>query len=435
MKKWKENNLSGIEEYPFDFERYIEERLREIDDLDERAFAKEVLLKGLGKAIQLTEEKYQALEHRIYEELELPGSQYEIVTTIIRREHYDAINRTLFPVIEEDLQEKKLAKRMTTEKEIYAGTVFLRITETELIDWKQERRFSALWEKEGAKEEVTVRVRPAKRYREEVEHLYQMFQDNSIAWETVHVGYLERFFDVFVDRNVLPESVVALSELNVQWGEAAGYVEERIMPLWNIERLRFDSEKFKEATIDGCYYSHEIKIKNWAKADGYLIEKNDDILEIRHEKKKIIVKSPQEEFRNWKVLHITQEETARSLDYQEVLLTNHKRDTFIGRLAAGSNTRLMTKADIFRRIMDLDIREYIKVVGYEICETLSGIPIVEGMNWFIQGGLIPVNHRRVLVLQFETARPDHYLTDSMINFAVSQLQMEMMEYYLVGVRV
>ena len=37
-KVWKE----GIQEYPFDFERYIEERLREINDLDERRFAKMV---------------------------------------------------------------------------------------------------------------------------------------------------------------------------------------------------------------------------------------------------------------------------------------------------------------------------------------------------------------------------------------------------------
>lgn len=42
MGKWKDNNLSAILEYPFDFERYMEERLREIDDLDERQFAKTI---------------------------------------------------------------------------------------------------------------------------------------------------------------------------------------------------------------------------------------------------------------------------------------------------------------------------------------------------------------------------------------------------------
>jgi len=95
MKNWKENNLSGMEEYPFDFRRYIEERLREIDDLGERSFAKEVLLTGLGKAIQITEEKYQALERRIYEELELQGSQFEVVTTV-SASFYTEKNGSLF---------------------------------------------------------------------------------------------------------------------------------------------------------------------------------------------------------------------------------------------------------------------------------------------------------------------------------------------------
>ena len=48
MATWQEENLSAILEYPFDFDRYIAEQLREIDDLDERIFAKKVLMEGLG---------------------------------------------------------------------------------------------------------------------------------------------------------------------------------------------------------------------------------------------------------------------------------------------------------------------------------------------------------------------------------------------------
>lgn len=442
MKNWKENNLSGIEEYPFDFRRFIEERLREINDLGERGFAKEVLLTGLGTAIQINEEKYQALESRIYEELQLQGSQFEVVTTIVRREHYDAINQTLFPVVEADLQEQKLSKVLSSEQEIHAGTVFLEITEAELMNWRPERRLTAFWEYQENAEQVTVSVRPASRYREVIEKIYQMFQDNIIPWETVHVGYLERFFDVYIERSSLPESVskdsgtlISLAELDIQWDEDKANVESGMIPLWNIERLSFDSEKFKEATIDGSYYAHEINIKDWVDTDGYMIEKNEDILEIRHEHKKIVIKSPKEEFRNWMVLHFIQEKTIRSLDYTAPLLTNHKRDTFFGRFSAVCNVILNTEADLFRRIMDLDIKDYIKIVGYEISETLAAIPEVESMNWFINEGLIPLNHRRFLSLQFKTVQPDHYLTDSMINFVVSQLQMELMEYYLVGVRV
>ena len=40
MAKWFENNMSAVREYPFDFERYMEQRLLEIDNLDERRFMK-----------------------------------------------------------------------------------------------------------------------------------------------------------------------------------------------------------------------------------------------------------------------------------------------------------------------------------------------------------------------------------------------------------
>lgn len=447
MGKWKDNNLSEMIEYPFDSIRYIEEQLRNIADLEERAFAKEVLLNGLGGAISGVEAKYQALERRIYEELELPGCRYDVTTTIVRREHYEAINRTLFPVTETDLNPEKSSKEWGTEQEIYSSTIFLKVSEMELQNLNDGFELPALWQREGEAVTVTVHIIPAKRYRSEIEKLYQTFEDNRITWETVHVGFLERFFDVFVSRVSIPKRTLAdqeihtisLTSLEIQWEEMkiGSCVEFDMIPLWNIKRVSVDSERFKEATVEGVFYEHDIAIKGRLESDGYLIEKNRDILEIRHEAKKIVVTSPQEEFHGWKVLHFIQEKPIRSLDYQEVFLTNHRRDTFLGRFAAHNRTenRLRTKAELFRRIMDLDIRDYIKIKEYEIYEEMPDVPMPEGMDWFIKEELIPQNMRRILLLRFEALKPDHYLTDSMINFAVSSLQLEFAEFHLVGVRV
>lgn len=441
MKCWKDNNLSAIFEYPFDFDRYIEERVREIDNLDERRLAKEILLNGLEPAIRMMERKYQVLEQRIYEELEPTGKQYEIVTTIIMKEHYDATNRTLFPIKNMDLLENTLKTNLSTEEEIYLGTVFLKIGEKELESWKHEQQIFAVRKDEtGNNIPFTVSIKPARRYLEEIEQMHQTFQDNMIPWKTVHVGYLERFFDVFIDKDIFGEgkneTSVDLSDLEIQWNKMAGDVVYGMIPLWNVERVSFDSERFKEATIEGIYYEHEINIDDWVETDGYLIEKNKDILEVRHERKRIVVTSTQEEFHGWKVLHFIQKETICSLDYQEGFLTNRRRDTFLGRFSAcAGSSNPMTKAELFRRIMDLDIRDYIEITGYEICDSLPETSLTGGMNWFIKGGLIPVNCRRILLLHFQPFQPDHYLTDSMINFAVSSLQMDFIEYRLAGVRI
>ena len=99
----KAAGLGGVMEYPFDFQSYIQERLRDIRDLDERHFAKEVLLNGMGKAIQAMERKYEDLQERVYQEIEPEHNRYEISMTVIDRRHFDPTNHTLFPVREEDL--------------------------------------------------------------------------------------------------------------------------------------------------------------------------------------------------------------------------------------------------------------------------------------------------------------------------------------------
>ena len=96
-------HLSGIYEYDFDFHSYIEKQLRMIDDLDERKYAKRLLLEGMEKMIRCMDERYEQLEQRIYHEIEISDNHYEVAMTVIKRQDYDPTNPTLFPVVEEDI--------------------------------------------------------------------------------------------------------------------------------------------------------------------------------------------------------------------------------------------------------------------------------------------------------------------------------------------
>ena len=128
-KNWYENHASTVLDYPFDFERYIEKRLREIEDLDERKFAKEVLLEGLGKVIRCTEQKYKELERRVWDEIRIVDNRYETVMTIVKRDVYDPANGTLYPVDAMDL-EKNRTMGIQEEGEVYGGTVYLELSES-----------------------------------------------------------------------------------------------------------------------------------------------------------------------------------------------------------------------------------------------------------------------------------------------------------------
>ena len=433
MENWKDNNLSAILEYPFDFERYMEERLREIDDLDERKFAKKLLLEGLGKVIQCTEAKYQQLERRVYEELEIEDNQYEVVLTIVKRSHYDPTNGTLFPVSKEDLDEKILKETRSDGSRRWLGSIFLEASDDRQRDFQDRTKFTGTLVKAEENRAAAFEILPAMRYRKVMEGLYLVFQDNHIPWDTINTGYLDKFYDVFIYIEGTEPAPDSLEEVTIDFEEYKEDIRYGLIPLWNLEWVTFDSADFMLPCINGIYYEHEFSLEDKDEKDGYLIQSNEDILEIRHEKNKIVIKSLKETFENWKALHLVQKETVRSLDYNAPLLTNRKRDSFIRRYAENSRVQLMTKTDLFRRIMELDIRDYIEVVGYEICENVRDFPNTEGMNWFVRDELFPMESRKVLLLKFKERQPGHYLNGSMVRFVVSQMQLEISEYRCVGV--
>lgn len=435
MEHWKDNYLSDILEYPFDFQRYMEERLREIDDLDERKFVKKLLLEGLGKVIQGTEAKYQKLERRVYEELEIAHNQYEVVLTVVRKNHYDPTNGTLFPVTEDDLDEKGLRETWSDGNRCWLGSVFLEASDSRQREFENKKEYPGTVNQGEEGRSALFEILPAKRYRDVMERLYQVFQDNHIPWDTVNTGYLDKFYDIFIHGEGTEPVPDSLGEVSIDFGEYQEHIRYGRIPLWNMEWVKFDSADFMLPCINGIYYEHEFSLEDKEEKDGYLIQTNEDILEIRHERKKIVLKSLKETFEDWKVLHFVQKETVRSLDYDALLLTNRKRDSFIRRYGENSRVQLMTKTDLFRRIMETDIRDYIEVAGYEICHNGRDFPHTEGMNWFVRDELFPMESRKVLLLKFKEQQPGHYLNDSMVRFVVSQMQLEISEYRCVGVMV
>lgn len=438
MTNKQETNQSAISEYSFDYERYIAEKLREIDDLDERRFAKQVLLEGLLPIIRQTEAKYRELEKRIYREIRIPGNHYEVVSTVIRRDHYDPMNGTLFPVIPPDMQEKAHQDTLSTEEYFYVGTVFLEANRKTCMEFERAGNFRGTFLCEGEEKEADFRIRKAVRYRRVIEQLYEMFQDNHIPWETVNTAYLDKFFDVYLCKDGLTEGErkqaknASMEDMDIRFGMYDGLIRKGMIPLWNIESVTFDCLNFMVPCIDGIYYEHEFVLEEDNRENGYLIQGNDEILEIRHEADRIVVRSTQETFEGWNAVRIVQGDTIRSLDYDAPFLTNHKKDTFIRRYAYRSGVNLMTKTDLFRKIMELDIGDYIEAADYEILENGADYPAQEGMNWFVRDELFPVESRKVLLLKFRAKNPGFYLNDSMVWFVVSQIQMEISEYRCVG---
>ena len=207
-----------------------------------------------------------------------------------------------------------------------------------------------------------------------------------------------------------------------------------MIPLWNIQWITFDAESFLDVEGNDGHYVHEFLLRN--KRGEYLIQKNEDIERIVHEDNRIVIVSKKEVFEGWKILHMNQDICVNYAGYEAPLLSNHRKCSFFSQCLRKTNAKVMTKLDLFRRIMELDIHHYIEVIDCEICDNIDNIMQWEDMNWFIEEEyLFPVQSRRILLLKFKEKIPGYYLNDSFIKFAVSQIQLEIAEYKCIGISI
>ena len=76
------------------------------------------------------------------------------------------------------------------------------------------------------------------RYREVMEGLYLVFQDNHIPWDTINTGYLDKFYDVFIYIEGTEPAPDSLEEVTIDFEEYKEDVRCGLIPLWNLEWVR-----------------------------------------------------------------------------------------------------------------------------------------------------------------------------------------------------
>ncbi len=428
-------------EYPFDFEAYIQERMKEIDDWDERRFAKTVLLDGLLRVMRVTEEKYRKLEERVYSEIENETSRYAIQSTVISRADYDPTNATLFPVCADDLAPPApdLQTVLQTAGQGTASPLETRYFRCDAACCRrlaEQAVFCGSIETDRGSCPARFRLTRAQRYREALSHLYGLFLYNAIPWTTVNSCYFDKFFDLSLDAvEEEPEPDAKWLGFQVDLGEWAQYAQPDKLPLWNLEEISFSSKDFVMPCIDSRDYEHELPVTEFGEENGFLVECNTEITGIRREPGKILLRSPNETFENWTGYRVIPGPSASSLRYTEPVLGNRKKQTFLSGCLDRFGGRLHTRADLFRRVEELEIERYLRVKGFSLLDADAGCPPLDDMNWFAKDELFPLEKRRILYMEFTAVDPSCYLNDAMVQFVVSQIQLDEGEYRCVGVLV
>jgi len=399
-----------------DMDTYVKQRIAEISDADERGFAKEVLLKGLLPAFRIMNERYQELEDRVAREVEVKGSRFIVMTTLIRRKDYDPTNNTWFPVCEKDIQKSEPGYRR----------IFFRGNEKEKRKFEIKRYLNAT---DTLGNIHRVGIRRAEDYRKAVEALYHIFVYNRIPWNTVNTGDLDRFYEIYP-----LEETESMEDWIISYEEWEDRICTDYIALWNIEKFYFGSMKFMVPCLDGKYYEHELNLENYDADSGYMVENNEDILSIRYESRKIIMTSTKENFEKWCAYRFGSRVDVDSYGYNNKILGNRRKEQFADCLAARYGQGIHSRTEIFRIVESLDVGKYIKLADCRIQEQENEGTCMADMNWFIREEIFPLETRRILELQFirQNNGEEDYYAEDMLRYVVSQIQLLLDEYKCVG---
>ncbi|WP_250277267.1 hypothetical protein [[Clostridium] colinum] len=442
-KHIKHPSFKSIIEYDFNFEEYMEKRLKDIEDIEERKFANKYVRDIFQKVIEVTEKKYEVLEKSIYDEFKLLDEKYGINMTLTKKENFSYTNDTLFPMCYEDLEEKEInLSNLINDKE-YIKTVFFEGTEKDMQNFKNKVIEGRLYTSTG-EYNCKFKISRAKRYFKKVVNLYELFNYNYILWTTINMAFVDRLYDIYLeeikeDINIdLEKSIVENVDINFNKLKLDSFtsIKENLIPIWNVEEIKLNSAEFMKPFIDEKYYEHNIELKEYGLENGYLLGINDDIYSLKLEEDKIIVKSSVEAFENWIAYKIVNKEPIKSIGYDYDMLNNKKKENFTRRYLSNNKITLKTEFDYIRRINELYIEKYIEYVGYEILSSdyINKFKIYENdMNFFEKENVFAYDDRKILLFKFKILNNKCFFTDSIIRFVISQIQLEESDYKCIGV--
>ena len=442
-------DLRTIFEQPFDFDSYIENRLLSIEDLEERAFARQYLAEGLRQIMRESERSYQRLEERVYAEVPAKHDRHHIHMTVVDRAQYDITNGTWLPLLKGD-EKPWTDRKMTTDAErpfsidrvFYTGDGegLDQIPETELLQGTVQTRTGSF----PAKFQLV----PAQRYLEQMERMYCLFRANGLRWTTLNCGYLLRFFDVQVVELESANSKDEILDYTVSFGDFEARLLKNRFPVWNVRELRYNSEQFVVPVIDSKHYEHSFPAEDFGTEHGYLLDVNEDILSLRHTEDDITIITAKETFQKWIAYQVIHMPAVTGRAFELPVLHNAPKDSFVARYMTSSEAGLQSKLEMQRQVEQYDLLGFLKLknvtlihdtvdpfddthmsmmnVATEESRDLSYLKL-HHLNWFIQDDWVNRAEQKVLLFRFVSLKP-HFLQYDLLCFVISQLQRQFYEY-------
>lgn len=414
----------------FQLDRYINERLLEIGDEEERKVLKELMKETLVPFYQQTEDAYKELEKRLLASKEEKRERFELITGIMNRNCVDITEEAMVPmnygdIYDQTVDTEEMKESLNNGNAYTVMHVFFQMN-YELIKQleREERIYQGIIYTDEEEYPASFTVSRNQSYLKQISELYQVFEENGIEWKTVCSPYLYKYFDVKVIRTECPMNA-EIRSMTVDFDEYQKYAQYNLIPMWNIRILEERSSAYPSFSIDRIHYEHSIYKERLGRNRDYLVDgKNikvwnkfqlDDDMHIICDSDKPV---------RWKLVEFNYE--AYQKDYEYPVFSNYQ-----------------SEADKHRIIHTYgEARRYIKGLGYEKYMELEEIvPIYKyskkdrntySVDDFMEDEIRMSEQRPCMLFQFRPINSGYYLNEDIMSYLVSRIQWQLPEYDCIG---
>ncbi len=420
-----------------DMKDLIHREIQSISGLAERVAFKD-MMEGVFLALyEKNEEMYRNLERRVMDDLAYNINQYRIRTGLVERRYLDLSHHLMAPVCQEDAQTVRYKtgeiRRGVQEGGFCITTAFLEGDVLDIETMMKDGKTCAGILRTDRDWPVTVRLEPARRYLEQMEHLYHLFMKNGIPWRTVNAPYLFKMMDVVIvdlpDEAGDQETAVGI---DVDFGKYNRMVRYDMVPVWNVRRLVLEGTGFPIACGDHENYEHVVSIGDYGTEHAYLVEEKAGIRSVRQNGDRLLITGQVASAKKWEIYTIRSGGDYKIDRYTYPVMENLRKDGFAERFQRRNGQRVKTRGELERFVRGFGLESYIAYQDCELEEAGSRKPETYSMNFFMRDEIRDQKGRRRLVLHFKARGKETWLLRDIASFIVSEVQELYPEYQCEG---
>lgn len=416
------------------------ERLRKIEDLEQRQLLKDIVSGVFVNLIDYQDEMNRKLEERVFNEIEDVENRFDIYVTLSSKEDVDPIHQCLFPMRPADLETKgidtaKLLQSLKNKEQAVLCTLFLECDSIQIQQLLVEkRRFNGTLVTTEGQVEIKVSLSRNSDYLQEIDKLYPIFQINGLPWKTINHPYAYKFLDVnLVDCPPLNEDTEII-DMIVDLEEYESKKRLDMVPLWNIERHEVKNVGFPIPAIDKINYEHVLSIRKIGNEHGYLVEADEEnVRYVKRSDNELTIVSPQDKSGVWQLIKIAKMEDEKIGKLHYELVSNRRIEHFMHKFASKYTANVKTKGEITRMINSFEAAASVELVDVDIVDSSSRAGFTHSANPFLTEMIGENSHKKTLLLKFKAKAKKDFIANDILSFLVSEVQRHFFEYKCVGV--